>query len=210
MSTRPGRERGLGSEDFGSEAKHVLRLISLKKDDFWSRERERVPLELFQRAAHRVPAYKDFLKHNKIVPDKIKTFKDFQLVPPVTKKNYLKQYPIEKLCWDGSLKKPLVWTSTSGSTGEPFYFPRGEELDWQSSVYHELFLQNAGITRDESTLVIICFGMGVWIGGIITYEALHAISLRGYPITILTPGVNKKEIFSAIKNLGKKFDKIIL
>ena len=204
------KNAGLASGDFKNKTNHALRLISEKKDDFWSHERERRPLELFRLASRRVPAYKDFLRRNKIAPEKIKTFKDFQFVPPVSKKNYLREYPIEKLCWDGSLKKPLVWTSTSGSTGEPFYFPRGEELDWQSSVYHELFLQSAGLTLDESTVVIICFGMGVWIGGIITYEALHAISLRGYPITILTPGVNKKEIFSAIKNLGKKFDKIIL
>ena len=210
MSTRPGRERGLGSEDFGSEAKHVLRLISLKKDDFWSRERERVPLELFQRAAHRVPAYKDFLKHNKIVPDKIKTFKDFQLVPPVTKKNYLKQYPIEKLCWDGSLKKPLVWTSTSGSTGEPFYFPRGERLDWQASLIHETFLVN-GSSAEGPTLVIVAFGMGVWIGGLITYEAFEMASREaGYEVSILTTGINKVEIMKALKKLSPNFKQTIL
>jgi len=36
----------------------------------------------------------------------------------MTKKDYLRQYPLEKLCWDGSLKKSLVFTATSGSTGE--------------------------------------------------------------------------------------------
>ncbi len=201
---------GLVSGDLKNKTNRILRLISEKNDAFWCRERERRPLELFHQVARRVPAYKDFLRRNKIAPEKIKTFKDFQLVPPVHKKNYLREYPIEKLCWDGTLKKPLVFAATSGSSGEPFYFPRGEELDWQSSVYHELFLQNSGISRDESTLVIVCFGMGVWIGGMITYQALQSISLRGYPITILTPGVNKKEIFEAIKNLGKKFDRVVL
>ncbi len=211
MSQRSRKEStGFDSAEQLENTNRVLRLIREKDDVFWSRERERKPLELFHLAARRVPAYKDFLRKNKIAPEKIKTFKDFQLVPPVSKKNYLREYPIEKLCWDGSLKKPLVWTSTSGSTGEPFYFPRGEELDWQSSVYHELFLENEPSNKNKSTLAIVCFGMGVWIGGLITYQALKKISGHGYPMTILTPGPNKKEIFESLKKMKGKFDQLVL
>lgn len=188
----------------------IFKLLKSKKSDFWVAEGRRRSLDLFHAAARRVPAYKDFLKKHGINPAKIKTWDDFQNVPIVDKKNYLRQYPLEKLCWDGSLKKPLVFTSTSGSTGEPFYFPRDERLDWQSSITHEMFLRSSGINKKQSTLVIVCFGMGVWIGGLITYQAFRMISQRDYPITILTPGVNKKEIFDAIINLGSKFDRIIL
>lgn len=189
----------------------VLNNIKNKKSDFWMRERERQSLSLFHKAAKRVPAYKDFLQKNKIQPEKIKTWEDFQSVPIIDKKNYLKQYPLEQLCWDGSLKKPLVFTSTSGSTGEPFYFPRSENIDWQSSLAHELFLKQSLEYNKQSTLVIVCFGMGVWIGGLITYEAFEMASRRsGYPVSILTPGINKEEIFKALKNLGGKFDQTIL
>lgn len=188
----------------------TLKLIKEKKSDYWVKIGRKKSLDLFKKTAKRVPAYKDFLKKNKINPDKINTWNDFQLVPPVSKKNYLKQYPLEKLCWDGTFKKSLVFTVTSGSTGEPFYFPRDSALDWQSSIYHQIFLENSRIDANKSTLVLVCFGMGVWIGGLITYQAFKLISDRGYPLTIITPGVNKKEIFEAIKNIGHKFDQVIL
>lgn len=191
--------------------KEVMGFIQNKKSDFWVKEGQKRSLALFKEVAKRVPAYKDFLRKNNINPAKIKTWEDFQTVPSVDKKNYLKQYPLKDLCWDGTLAKPLVFTSTSGSTGEPFYFPRGEQLDWQSSVVHELFL-NQGETKDnEPTLVLVCFGMGVWIGGILTYQAFEMASRRnGHPVSILTPGINKEEIFKALKKLGKSYKKVIM
>jgi len=186
-------------------------MIRTKKDDFWSRERERRPLRLFHEVARRVPAYKDFLKRNKIQPEKIRTFKDFQLVPIISKNNYLRKYPLEKLCWDGTIKKSLVFTSTSGSTGEPFYFPRSERLDWEYSILAELFLGNSSYTSKGSTLVIVGFGMGVWIGGLITYKAFELASLRGeHKISIITPGINKQEIFNAFRILAPHYKETVL
>lgn len=193
------------------ESDKIIKDIYTKKSDFWVKEGQKRSIKLFKEAAKRVPAYKDFLQKNNVNPDKIKTWSDFQSVPPVNKKDYLRQYPLEQLCWDGTLKKPLVFTSTSGSTGEPFYFPRGERLDWQSSVIHELFLSQNAIKDNEPTLVLVCFGMGVWIGGLLTYEAFEMASRRsGHPISILTPGINKEEIFKAIKKLSPSFKKMIL
>lgn len=192
-------------------AEEIFRLLKTKKSDFWVSEGRKRSLALFHNAAERVPAYKDFLRKNGIPRhSKVKTWDDFQTVPVVDKNNYLRQYPLEKLCWDGTLKKPLVFTATSGSTGEPFYFPRDERMDWQSSIMHEMFLQSSELNKKKSTLVIVCFGMGVWIGGLITYEAFRMISQRGYPLTIITPGANKKEIFEIVKNIGKKFDQLVL
>lgn len=192
-------------------AEQIMKLLSEKKSDFWVTEGQKRSLALFHEAAKRVPAYKDFLKQHGVDPKKVKTWEDFQThVPVMSKKNYLRQYSLEQLCWDGSLKKPLVFTATSGSTGEPFYFPRDEALGQQSSVMHEMFLKSSGLNPKKSTLVIVCFGMGVWIGGLITYQAFKKISERGYPLTILTPGVNKKEIYEALKNIAGKFEQVIL
>lgn len=191
--------------------KEVMRFIQNKKSDFWVKEGQKRSLALFKEVAKRVPAYKDFLRKNNINPAKIKTWEDFQTVPSVDKKNYLKQYPLKDLCWDGTLAKPLVFTSTSGSTGEPFYFPRGEQLDWQYSILSDLFLNQGATKGDEPTLVLVCFGMGVWIGGILTYQAFEMASRRnGHPVSILTPGINKEEIFKALKKLGKSYKKVIM
>lgn len=188
-----------------------LSFIYSKKNDFWKKLQEKKLLELFHFSVQNVRAYRDFLKKARINPAKIISLKDFQAVLPVSKGNYLRSYPWEKLCVPNSLiGQSLVLTSTSGSTGTPFYFPRNGVLDAQSSIYHQMFLRNSGIDVHKSTLVLVCFGMGVWIGGVITYQAFKTISERGYPMTILTPGVNKREIFDALKNIGHKYDQIIL
>jgi phenylacetate-CoA ligase len=192
-------------------ANKQLDFIHSRKSDFWMKERESRLIDLFQTSASKVKAYKDFLKKARINPEKIKNFTDFQTVLPISKDNYLRSYPWEKLCMPGSLlAQSLVLTSTSGSTGRPFYFPRNGLLDAQSSIYHQIFLRNSKIDKKKSTLVLVCFGMGVWIGGVITYQAFKSISERGYHMTILTPGVNKREIYEALKNIGPKYDQIIL
>ncbi len=192
-------------------ADKVLKHIYQKKSDYWKKVRENKSLEIFNLAAGQVKAYKDFLKKAKIQPSKIKTYADFKKVLPVNKDNYLRSYPWEKLCVSNSLvHQSLVLTSTSGSTGTPFYFPRNGMLDSQSAIYHQMFMQTSGIDIHKSTLVLVCFGMGVWIGGVITYQAFKTISERGYPLTILTPGVNKREIFEALKNIGPKYEQLIL
>jgi phenylacetate-CoA ligase len=191
------------------EAK-LIRQFSEKNGAYWEKIGQTRALALFHDAAVRVPAYKDFLKKNNINHVTIKTWKDFQTVPLTNKKDYLKKYPLEQLCWDGNLNKPLVFTATSGSTGEPFYFPRTERLDWQMSVLVEAFLGNNDRKMEEPTLVMICFGMGIWIGGLITYKAFEIGANRNkYPISIITPGINKDEIFRALKKLSPQYKQTI-
>ena len=184
------------------------RIKTLTSKD-WEKVKEKNMLELFHKAATEVPAYKAFLEKREIDHAKIKTFADFQKVPFIFKKNYLRRYPLQDLEWKGTLNRPHVFTSTSGSTGDPFYFSRSEELDWQYSLMHELFFNN-GDTK-KSTLVLVGFGMGVWIGGTITYKAYEMLGLRrGHPISVLPTGINKVEIFKALKKLAPKFDQTIL
>ena len=170
---------------------------------------EKNALNLFRKAAREIPAYKDFLKKNKFDPDSVRSFNDFGTIPTTSKKNYLRNYPLKSLCWNGTLSdKSLVFAATSGSTGDPFYFPRSSIIDNFATEYHESFLKNANIKG--STLVMDCFGMGVWIGGIITYQAFRNLADRGRNLTIITPGVNKKEIFAALEHIAPLYDNLIL
>ncbi len=180
-----------------------------KSSRYWDSQREKSALKVFHDAAKTVPAYKDFLKKHKINPDKINDFTDFEQVPLTSKDNYLREYPLESLCTGGTLAAPLVFTSTSGSTGQPFYFCRNSELDWQYSIIQEKFFKNN--KNKGPTLVIVCLGMGVWIGGLITYQAVQLMSERGkFPVSLLTPGINKDEIFNALKNIAPKFSQVVL
>src|SRR5687767_5298779 len=100
-------------------------------------------IKLFHKAAREVAAYKKFLYKEKCDPKKIKTFQDFQTVPLTSKKSYLHKNSLIELCWPNVLKSQLVYTSTSGSTGLPTYFPRDQRLDRQYSEVLEKFLLNS-------------------------------------------------------------------
>lgn len=194
--------------------KKILTSVSEKTDVYWDKEQKKKSLQLFYEASERVPAYRKFLKKNKISPDKIKNFTDLQTVPATTKDNYLRKYSLEQLSWDGVLNSSdnnsLVFTSTSGSTGEPFYFSRNGAVDQQAAAIHELFFKNSKFSSKSPTLVVVCFGMGVWVGGVITYQAFEITGRGDYPISIITPGINKEEIFKVLRQLSPHFKQTIL
>lgn len=160
--------------------------------------------------AKEVPAYKAFLKEQGIRASDIRTVKDLSRVPVMSKANYLRQHTLPELMWKGTTRSPHVLTSTSGSTGKPTYFGRSHEVDERSSLIHELIFRASSLSPSRSTLVIVAFGMGVWIGGLITYQAFELMGRRGYPISVLTPGINKKEILKALTDLAPHYEQIVL
>jgi len=179
---------------------------------YWTKRGEKMALKLFKDMSQRVPAYKKFLKENKINPNKIKTFEDVSRIPTVSKDNYLKKYSLEDLCWDGNFdKSSWVISSTSGSTGDPFYFPRTKEQDLLYSLTAELYLITNFSINKKSTLYIDAFPMGPWIGGLFTYQAIQHIADRSkYNLSIITTSIDKNEILKAIQRFGDMFDQIIL
>ncbi len=183
-------------------------MLSKNSSKQWMMIREKRMLSLFREVAKRVPAYKDFLKKNKVNAASVRTLKDFELLPTTDKVNYLRQYALKDLCWDGTLEKPLVFAATSGSTGKPFYFPRSGSLADEYSFLVEMFIENN--SSKKPTLVVICLGMGVWVGGLITFQAFERASERGKNLSILTPGLNKAEIFHALSELAPNFSQTIL
>ncbi|MBU6214798.1 hypothetical protein KGM48_03090 [Patescibacteria group bacterium] len=176
----------------------------------WQRSDKSHLLALFKKMAIGIPAYRKFLRENGIRREAVKTIEDFSSVPAITKQNYLRKYSPAELLWNGSTCSGHVLTSTSGSTGKPTYFARSHEVDEHSSFIHELIFRTSSLKKDKSTLVIVCFGMGVWIGGLITYQAFELMGRRGYPISILTPGINKAEILKALTDLAPQYDQVIL
>ncbi len=169
-------------------------------------------IELFRTAAERVPAYKKHLVEHAFDPAAVQNAGDLVAIPPTDKAGYLKQYSRAELCWDGELKDTR-WTisTTSGSTGEPFYFPRTGDQDQQYAFTAELYLRTQFKIHERSTLYIVAFPMGAWIGGLFTYEAIRRVAERGnYALSVITPGINKLEVIKAMQNLGHEFDQVII
>ncbi len=179
---------------------------------YWEHVRKKNALDLFKKAAKEVPAYKKFLEEHGIQASTVKTWEDFTKIPATSKANYLRVNPPESIVWKGNLARPSVYSATSGSTGTPFYFQRSQNLEEEYSALIELFfLSNGTVPSPECpTLVIIGFGMGVWIGGMLTFRAYEIASHRGYPVSILPAGVNKNEILHAFRNLAPHYKQTIL
>ncbi len=167
-------------------------------------------LTLFYEASRRVPAYKDFLRKNKVKAEKILTEEDFTKLPLVDKKNYISQYSLEELSWDGTLNNAQYISTSSGSTGEPFFWPRGFRQDVAVGIFYQQILEKIFGTKNSRTLVVDSFALGAWIAGLEFYNAAKWIAEHGNQITIITPGIEKKEAINQIKKLSPNFDKIIL
>ena len=192
------------------DAAYFSKLLKSEKPSFWQKNGERMALALFKAASARVPAYKDFLKRNKINPGKIKNISDFKQLPQTKKDNYLRFYPLEKLCWDGKLSKNTLLSVSSGSSGAPFFWPRGDNLELETSISHEMFLKDIFEADRRSTLFIVTFSMGIYIAGTITFNSVLRAAQKKYPITVITPGINLDETLRIVKEMGNKFEQIII
>jgi phenylacetate-coenzyme A ligase PaaK-like adenylate-forming protein len=194
-------------------SKTFLSALKTKPESYWQQRGEQSALKLFHEMSLKVPAYKKFLKQNNIfAPSKIKTIKDFKNIPLISKDTYLKKNKLPSLCWDGIFSESQwVISSTSGSTGEPFYFPRSINQDLQYALTAELYLITNFDIDKKKTLYINGFAMGVWIGGLFTYQAIkHIADTKKYALSIISPGINKIEILKAMVKLGQYFDQVII
>ncbi|KYC42142.1 phenylacetate--CoA ligase [Scytonema hofmannii PCC 7110] len=167
-------------------------------------------LALFHDVAGNVPAYKDFLAQHAIAPDEYQTAEDFQRLPELTKQNYLQRYSLANLCRHGQLETCDTIAVSSGSTGKPTFWPRffSDEMEIVTrfeQVFHDSFSADT-----KRTLAVICFTLGTWVGGMFTANCCRYLTSKGYPMTTITPGNNKEEIFRVVQELGSAFEQVVL
>ncbi len=108
-----------------------LRLKELKEKNphFWLNKGKKQVNRLIKFVLETTPAYRKFLKDNGINYRKISGFRDFEKLPIMNKDNYLRRYPYQELFPNQDVNLKTI-SATSGSTGEPFYFIRGENLQF--------------------------------------------------------------------------------
>lgn len=167
-------------------------------------------LEAFQIAARTVPAYKDFLKKNKINSDKINSFEDFQNLPLTDKKNYLSNYPIQDMLIDGSFRGKAAITSSSGSAGNPFYWPRFSAQDFGATKGWDSYLVNTFDIDKRATLHLNCSGMGVWTAGDYVSLLNKYLSYKYPSNSSMSPGIDIDNTIKVIENISLNFDQTII
>lgn len=181
-----------------------------KSEEYWQKKGEENALRLFHLAAERVPAYGKFLKENGVKAESVKTIRDFEKVPVTDKENYIKKYNLADRCWGGSLPKASVAAVSSGTTGEPTYWPRGGYQEYEAGIIHELMYRYMFEIDKYRTLAVIGFPMGVYVSGVATMLPSWMISTKGYDITYVSTGINKPDVLRAVKNLRDEYDQVML
>jgi len=167
-------------------------------------------LALFKQASTNVPAYKAFLKSHGVDPGKINTPADFSHVPIVTKENYLKKYPLRDLMWQRRVSDARMISASSGSSGQPFFWPRGNQSVEDSVVILDELLDRTFSTKTKETLCINAFAMGTWIAGTYMNSAMWRLADLGHKIVTITPGITKEEIARELEVLGSSFRQILI
>jgi len=150
-------------------------------------------LSLFKWVVRNVPAYNKFLKKNGIKSANIRSITDFNKIPMITKDNYLRKYPLLELV--SKKKIPEMISVSSGSSGKPFYWPRSDSQEETGADMHEIIFRDIFKIGKKRTLVIICFSMGTWIAGTFTMSVVRKLVKRGYNIAVVTPGIEKEDVF---------------
>jgi phenylacetate-CoA ligase len=173
-------------------------------------EAERGALALFESVVATVPAYRAFLAEHNVEAAAVRTVEDFRALPLLTKDNYLRRHPLAQLCRGGELVGADMVAVSSGSTGEPTFWPRSlaDELAVATrfeQVFHDSF--DAG---QRTTLAVVCFALGTWVGGMYTASCCRHLATKGYPLTVITPGSNVEEILRVITALGPQFEQVVL
>lgn len=172
---------------------------------------QRMALDLFHEVAEKVPAYKDFLKRNKIKKELVKTFADLQNVPFTDKQNYINYYPVEKLVWPKTNISPSIISSSSGSTGEPNYWLTSlDEVSYGYEIHKFLFNNFLEVDR-KKTLIIVNFAMGTWIAGIYTFLSTYSylFNNKNNCVSVATPGLNKDDTLRLLYKMANFYDQIL-
>jgi phenylacetate-CoA ligase len=162
---------------------------------------------LFHDVAASVPAYPKFLGEHGVDPGAVRTLTDFRALPMTSKATYQSRYPLPELCRDGRIGDMIA--VSSGSSGTPTVWPRSTSDELHITARFEQVFREFGADR-RSTLAIVCFPLGTWVGGLFTLACVRHLATRGFPVTTVAPGNNKAEILRVFPELAPHFDQVVL
>jgi phenylacetate-CoA ligase len=167
-------------------------------------------LALFHDAAATVPAYAAFLREHGVDPLAVQSRVDFDRLPLVTKDSYLRRHRLPQLCRGGRLDGCDMVAVSSGSSGTPTVWPRSVLDERVVAQRFEQVFRDSFRADERTTLAVICFALGSWVGGMYTAACARHLAAKGYPITVVTPGNDIAEILRVVTELGPLYEQVVL
>ncbi|MEV6845091.1 phenylacetate--CoA ligase family protein [Actinoplanes sp. NPDC051411] len=166
-----------------------------------------MPMALFRDAVATVPAYAEFLRRNAIDPGRVA---DPAAIPLMTKQNYHQVFPLSERCRGGRLESADIVALSSGSSGRPTVWPRSAADEEAVFARFEQVFADGFRAAERSTLAVVCFALGNWVGGLYTLGAVRHLAGRGFPLTVAAPGNDLDEILRVVGELGGRYDQVVL
>lgn len=162
-------------------------------------------LFMFKKAARSVPAYKNFLQDHNIKPSEISSIEDFErLVPQTTKENYIKAYSLTERCVNGKFPAKGSFEESSGSSGTSTLWIRSvEEEKYTMALMKASFLHLYGFRKEEKYIVLNCFLLGGWTGGLRFASRVSALA------NVRNIGSDPRKLINSLKELGTGFTYLI-
>jgi len=110
----------------------------------------------------------------------------------------------------GTLTRADFFAVSSGSTGEPTFWPRSQVDEFPVAVRFEQVFRDAFRAHEKRTLAVVCFALGTWVGGMFTTFCMRHLSAKGYPVVTASPGNKIDEILRVVQRLGPQFEQTVL
>jgi phenylacetate-CoA ligase len=164
------------------------------------------PNQFWREVYAHVPAYRDFFDKTSGKPDA-----SSGEIPISDKINYLLEYPIEDLCWNGTIGNCHLIGSSSGfsKTGSVFWPKRPEDERNYIGSLETMLSVNYGIDK-KKTLILCCMALGSWMGGMTITSALRILAAQGkLPLTVSTPGLNLSEAVEIYARFHPGFEQVL-
>ncbi len=152
--------------------------------------------ELEAEIKNSVPAYKQFSanKSNRFID----------------KKNYLHEYPISELLPGNYMDSIKMVSVSSGSSGKPYFWPRGNYLELETTIIYEMILKDFFHIDKKRTLIVDAYSMGMYVAGVFTLNSCLRIAQRGYDLSVITPGISMDSILRIISEIGNNYEQIVI
>jgi phenylacetate-CoA ligase len=137
-------------------AKTIYHILGLRKNQWRPKEElEKLQLKkleaMVKHAYHNVPFYHDLYKKNKVKPEDIKTLKDIEKLPVITKADVIDNFPQNITCRGTEPEKCTV-RRTSGSTGIPLKVLEDPVItDYSNALVYYSFFEMGLRLRDRFT-----------------------------------------------------------
>lgn len=162
--------------------------------------------QLMELASKQVPAYRKILRDRETSIDGV----SYISAPVLSKDNYFSIHSLQDRSWNGVVDHVSFIHCSSGSTGYPTLWPRTLQAELTVATTFERVFNDAFEAKTTSTLAVVVFPLGSWVGGMFTTVCVNYLAMKGYKVALVTPGNNMSDILRLIPALAPSFQQTVI